>query len=236
KFPENDFKGDTVAKKRRRIEQDQLQETRRDLVSLNHAKEHQYVDNCYRKRNIAAKCKQQMATSIALSGKDTYENSGTTVSPLYVSLFDPLKKRRVTWDYVGESGSADQDLSRGRATFMENVTRTVVLDRKTETHLHHSPVEESKSLRSTVEDFNEIKLQPGLIVHSTLVATFEMDQDALKATAEVKNGTVALQSWVHRKGVGRPGSLWNLFYNTDLKRCTVDESILLAFLSIQESL
>ena len=32
------------------------------------------------------------------------------------SLFDPLKKRRVTWGYVAESDSADQDLSRGWAT------------------------------------------------------------------------------------------------------------------------
>lgn len=32
------------------------------------------------------------------------------------SLFDPLKKRRVAWGYVGESDSPDQDLLRGWAT------------------------------------------------------------------------------------------------------------------------
>ncbi|GKA76015.1 beta-fructofuranosidase, soluble isoenzyme I-like protein [Tanacetum coccineum] len=111
------------------------------------------------------------------------------------SLFDPLKKRRVTWGYVGESDSPDQDLSRGWAT-LYSLARTVVLDRKTGTHLLHWPVEEIESVRSNVQEFNEIKLEPGSIVpldigsatQLDIVATFEVDQDALKATTEVNNG------------------------------------------------
>nr|XP_043634575.1 beta-fructofuranosidase, soluble isoenzyme I-like [Erigeron canadensis] len=110
------------------------------------------------------------------------------------SLYDPLKKRRVTWGYVGESDSADQDLSRGWATIY-NVGRTVVLDRKTGTHLLHWPVEEIETLRSNVREF-EIELKPGSIIpleigsatQLDIIATFEVDEDALKATSETNDG------------------------------------------------
>ncbi|KAJ0855974.1 putative beta-fructofuranosidase, 2,1-fructan:2,1-fructan 1-fructosyltransferase [Helianthus annuus] len=107
------------------------------------------------------------------------------------SLYDPLKKRRVTWGYVAESDKHNQDRTRGWATIF-NVGRTVVLDRKTGTHLLHWPVEEIESLRYNGQEFNEIELEPGTIIpldigtatQLDIVATFVVDQDALNATSE----------------------------------------------------
>nr|AFB83199.1 fructan-fructan 1-fructosyltransferase [Cichorium intybus] len=100
------------------------------------------------------------------------------------SLYDPLKKRRVTWGYVGESDSPVQDLNRGWATIY-NVARTIVLDRKTGTHLLHWPVEEIESLRYDGREFKEIELAPGSIMpldigpatQLDIVATFEVEQE-----------------------------------------------------------
>nr|APM87558.1 1-FFT [Taraxacum brevicorniculatum] len=110
------------------------------------------------------------------------------------SLYDPLKKRRVTWGYVGESDSPDQDINRGWATIY-NVGRTVVLDRKTGTHLLHWPVEEIESLRSNVREFNEIELVPGSIIpldigmatQLDIVATFKVDPEALMAKSDINS-------------------------------------------------
>ncbi|KAI3704995.1 hypothetical protein L1987_75225 [Smallanthus sonchifolius] len=108
---------------------------------------------------------------------------------------------RITWGYVGESDSAEQDLSKGWATIY-NVRRTVVLDRKTETHLLHWPVEEVESLRYNAREFKEIELEPGSIVpldigtttqsdtsrkESWIFATFEVDQDVLEAASETND-------------------------------------------------
>ncbi|MFS7951707.1 putative 2,1-fructan:2,1-fructan 1-fructosyltransferase [Helianthus anomalus] len=79
------------------------------------------------------------------------------------SLYDPLKKRRITWGYVAESDKHNQGLTRGWATIF-NVGRTVVLNRKTRTHLLHWPVEEIESLRYNGQEFNEIELEPGTII------------------------------------------------------------------------
>ncbi|GKD16818.1 beta-fructofuranosidase, soluble isoenzyme I-like protein, partial [Tanacetum coccineum] len=121
-------------------------------------------------------------------------------------LFEPLKKRRVTWGYVGESDNPDQDISRGWPT-LYSLARTLVLNRKNGTHLLHWPVEEIESLRSNVQKFNEIKLEPGSIAPLDIGSATQVDQDALKATTEVNNGcgcttmgAVALQAWVQRKG------------------------------------
>ncbi|XP_024971387.1 beta-fructofuranosidase, soluble isoenzyme I-like [Cynara cardunculus var. scolymus] len=110
------------------------------------------------------------------------------------SLYDPLKKRRVTWGYVAESDSYDQDVSRGWATIY-NVARTIVLDRKTGTHLLQWPVEEIESLRSNGHEFKNITLEPGSIIpldvgsatQLDIVATFEVDQEALKATSDTND-------------------------------------------------
>ncbi|XP_076906120.1 beta-fructofuranosidase, soluble isoenzyme I-like [Bidens hawaiensis] len=110
------------------------------------------------------------------------------------SLYDPLKKRRVTWGYVGESDQADHAISRGWATIY-NIGRTVVLDRKTGTHLLHWPVEEIESLRYSGQEFKDIELKPGAIIpldigtttQLDIVATFEVDQDALKSTHETND-------------------------------------------------
>ncbi|XP_076906118.1 beta-fructofuranosidase, soluble isoenzyme I-like [Bidens hawaiensis] len=107
------------------------------------------------------------------------------------SLYDPLKKRRVTWGYIGESDKADQDISRGWATIY-NIGRTVVLDRKTGTHLLHWPVEEIESLRYNGQEFEDVELEPGTIVplgigtatQLDIVATFVVDEDALNTTNE----------------------------------------------------
>nr|AAD00558.1 fructan-fructan 1-fructosyltransferase [Cichorium intybus] len=107
------------------------------------------------------------------------------------SLYDPLKKRRVTWGYVAESDSADQDLNRGWATIY-NVARTIVLDRKTGTHLLHWPAEEIESLRYDGREFKEIELAPGSIMpldigpatQLDIVATFEVEQETFMRTSD----------------------------------------------------
>nr|GEW02872.1 hypothetical protein [Tanacetum cinerariifolium] len=46
-------------------------------------------------------------------------------------------------------------------------------------------------MQTAIGNANRIKLD--------IVATFEVERDALKATTKVKNDTVALQAWVHCK-------------------------------------
>ncbi|XP_076937364.1 beta-fructofuranosidase, soluble isoenzyme I-like [Bidens hawaiensis] len=107
------------------------------------------------------------------------------------SLYDPLKKRRVTWDYVGESDKLEHTLSKGWAN-VYNIGRTVVLDRKTGANLLYWPIEEIESLRNKGQELKEITLEPGSIIpldigtatQLDIVATFEVDHDAINPTHE----------------------------------------------------
>ncbi|XP_076906119.1 beta-fructofuranosidase, soluble isoenzyme I-like [Bidens hawaiensis] len=108
------------------------------------------------------------------------------------SLYDHLKKRRVTWGFVRESNKRVDVISRGWAF---TIGRTVVLDRKIGTNLLHWPIEEIESLRYKGKEFKKIKLEPGSIIpldvgtttQLDIVATFEVDQDFIKAAPKTND-------------------------------------------------
>ncbi|KAK9070460.1 hypothetical protein SSX86_010862 [Deinandra increscens subsp. villosa] len=108
------------------------------------------------------------------------------------TFYDPSKKRRVLWGYVGETDRPTNDLRKGWANML-NVPRTVVLDPKTQTNLIQWPVEESETLRSqTYDEFKDVVLRPGSLVHLDvrsateldISASFEVDEASLERSLE----------------------------------------------------
>ncbi|KAI7742228.1 hypothetical protein M8C21_018861 [Ambrosia artemisiifolia] len=108
------------------------------------------------------------------------------------TFYDPSKKRRVLWGYVGETDPQTSDLEKGWANVL-NVPRTVVLDTKTQSNLIQWPVEETETLRSEEHDeFKDIELRPGSLVpldiglatQLDISASFEVDEALLSATLE----------------------------------------------------
>ncbi|MFS7949786.1 putative beta-fructofuranosidase, Sucrose:sucrose fructosyltransferase [Helianthus anomalus] len=108
------------------------------------------------------------------------------------TFYDPIKKRRVLWGYVGETDLQNDDIKKGWANML-NVPRTVVLDPNTQSNLIQWPVEEAETLRSkTYDEFKDVKLAPGSLVplniDSTaqldISASFEVDEALLDATLE----------------------------------------------------
>ncbi|KAK1441425.1 hypothetical protein QVD17_07309 [Tagetes erecta] len=94
------------------------------------------------------------------------------------TFYDPSKKRRVLWGYVGETDPKKVDLKKGWANML-NVPRTVVLDPKTQTNLIQWPVEETETLRSKkYEEFNDVILQPGSLVPLDIGSATELDISA----------------------------------------------------------
>ncbi|KAI3705687.1 hypothetical protein L1987_75928 [Smallanthus sonchifolius] len=108
------------------------------------------------------------------------------------TFYDPSKKRRVLWGYVGETDPQMDDLVKGWANVL-NVPRTVVLDTKTQSNLIQWPVEETETLRSQdYDEFKDVVLHPGSLVpleigsatQLDISATFEVDETLLGATLE----------------------------------------------------
>ncbi|XP_076921080.1 beta-fructofuranosidase, soluble isoenzyme I-like, partial [Bidens hawaiensis] len=108
------------------------------------------------------------------------------------TFYDPSKRRRVLWGYVGETDLPQSDIKKGWANML-NVPRTVVLDLKTQTNLIQWPVKETETLRSeTYDEFKEVKLTPGSLVpldigsaaELDISASFEVDEASLDATVE----------------------------------------------------
>nr|XP_043614906.1 beta-fructofuranosidase, soluble isoenzyme I-like [Erigeron canadensis] len=108
------------------------------------------------------------------------------------TFYDPSKKRRVLWGYVGETDPQNDDLKKGWANIL-NVPRTVVLDTKTQSNLIQWPVEETESLRSEEHnEFTDVDLRPGSIVpldiceatQLDISASFRIDETLLSATLE----------------------------------------------------
>ncbi|VAI68235.1 unnamed protein product [Triticum turgidum subsp. durum] len=69
------------------------------------------------------------------------------------SFYDPVKKRRVVWAYVGETDSERADITKGWAN-LQSIPRTVELDEKTRTNLIQWPVEELDTLRINTTDLS----------------------------------------------------------------------------------
>ncbi|KAM0014363.1 putative sucrose:sucrose fructosyltransferase [Helianthus debilis subsp. tardiflorus] len=108
------------------------------------------------------------------------------------TFYDPSKKRRVLWGYVGETDPQKDDLEKGWANIL-NVPRTVVLDTKTQSNLIQWPVEETETLRSEeCDEFKDVELRPGSLVpldvgsatQLDISASFEVDEALLGATLE----------------------------------------------------
>ncbi|KAD6796493.1 hypothetical protein E3N88_07389 [Mikania micrantha] len=108
------------------------------------------------------------------------------------TFFDPSKKRRILWGYVGETDPQKNDLKKGWANMM-NVPRTVTLDPNTQSNLIQWPVEETETLRSEkYDEFKDVELGPGSLVplHIGLAseldisASFEVDEALLSGTFE----------------------------------------------------
>ncbi|KAI3751215.1 hypothetical protein L2E82_22263 [Cichorium intybus] len=108
------------------------------------------------------------------------------------TFYDPSKKRRVLWGYVGETDPQKDDLAKGWANIL-NVPRSVVLDTKTQTNLIQWPVEEVETLRSKKhKEFKDVVLRPGSLVpldigsatQLDISASFEVEDAMLGATLE----------------------------------------------------
>ncbi|MFS7949791.1 putative sucrose:sucrose fructosyltransferase [Helianthus anomalus] len=91
------------------------------------------------------------------------------------TFYDPIKKRRVLWGYVGETDLQNDDIKKGWANML-NVPRTVVLDPNTQTNLIQWPVEEAETLRSkTYDEFKDVKLAPGSLVPLNIDSTAQVN-------------------------------------------------------------
>ncbi|KAJ0453194.1 putative sucrose:sucrose fructosyltransferase [Helianthus annuus] len=90
------------------------------------------------------------------------------------TFYDPSKRRRVLWGYVGETDLQQNDLKKGWANML-NVPRTVVLDPKTQSNLLQWPVEEIETLRSKkYHEFKDVELRPGSLVPLDIGSTAEV--------------------------------------------------------------
>ncbi|KAF5790443.1 putative sucrose:sucrose fructosyltransferase [Helianthus annuus] len=95
------------------------------------------------------------------------------------TFYDPLKKRRVLWGYVGETDTVKEDRIKRWANIL-NFPRTVTLDIKTQTNLIQWPIEEVEMLRfKTHFEFKDIELRPGSIVPLNIGSTTKLDISAL---------------------------------------------------------
>ncbi|XP_074557421.1 beta-fructofuranosidase 1-like [Curcuma longa] len=104
------------------------------------------------------------------------------------SFYDPAKRRRVLWGWVGEADSEAADVRKGWAS-LQSIPRTVELDAKTGRNLVQWPVEEVKSLRMSSQKFENIKLLPGSLIpldvspatQVDMEGEFEIDEAAISA-------------------------------------------------------
>ncbi|MQM18958.1 hypothetical protein Taro_051960 [Colocasia esculenta] len=108
------------------------------------------------------------------------------------TFYDQEKKRRVLWGWIGETDSEQADIKKGWAS-IQTVPRTVVLDQKTGgRNLLQWPVEEVESLRQGSKAYVGVRVPAGFVVpldvgeatQLDIEAEFEVDKDALEATAE----------------------------------------------------
>ncbi|MFS7949775.1 putative sucrose:sucrose fructosyltransferase [Helianthus anomalus] len=104
------------------------------------------------------------------------------------TFYDPSKRRRVLWGYVGETDLQQNDLKKGWANML-NVPRTVVLDPKTQSNLLQWPVEEIETLRSEkYQEFKDVELWPGSLVPLDVGSTAELD---ISASFEVDKASMS---------------------------------------------
>ncbi|KAM3196864.1 hypothetical protein ACQJBY_072513 [Aegilops geniculata] len=93
------------------------------------------------------------------------------------TFYDPTKRRRVMWAYVGETDSNRTDLAKGWAN-VQAIPRTVALDEKTRTNLLQWPVEEIETLRYNATDLSGITIGTGSVIPLHLRQAAQLDIEA----------------------------------------------------------
>ncbi|XBI34737.1 hypothetical protein VPH35_120508 [Triticum aestivum] len=93
------------------------------------------------------------------------------------TFYDPAKRRRVMWAYVGETESNRTDLAKGWAN-LQAIPRTVALDEKTRTNLLQWPVEEIETLHHNTTDLSGITIGTGSIFPLHLRQAAQLDIEA----------------------------------------------------------
>lgn len=109
------------------------------------------------------------------------------------TFYDQDKERRILWGWIGESDSEFADVKKGWAS-IQSIPRTILLDKKTSTHLLQWPVKEVESLRLSNNTFDKVKMAPGSITKLNvpsatqldIVAEFVIDKEALDKAPESK--------------------------------------------------
>uniref|UniRef100_A0A0D9VB53 beta-fructofuranosidase n=1 Tax=Leersia perrieri TaxID=77586 RepID=A0A0D9VB53_9ORYZ len=107
------------------------------------------------------------------------------------TFYDPAKRRRVLWGWVGETDSERADVAKGWAS-LQSIPRTVELDTKTGSNLLQWPVEEVETLRKNSTDFSGITIDTASVfplnLHRStqldILAEFHLDPLAVDAVLE----------------------------------------------------
>uniref|UniRef100_A0A453MRS2 Beta-fructofuranosidase 1 n=1 Tax=Aegilops tauschii subsp. strangulata TaxID=200361 RepID=A0A453MRS2_AEGTS len=93
------------------------------------------------------------------------------------TFYDPAKKRRVLWGWVGETDSERADVAKGWAS-LQSTPRTVVLDIKTGSNLLQWPVEEVETLRTNSTDLGGVTNDHGSVFPLSLHRATQLDIEA----------------------------------------------------------
>uniref|UniRef100_J3L8T3 beta-fructofuranosidase n=1 Tax=Oryza brachyantha TaxID=4533 RepID=J3L8T3_ORYBR len=111
------------------------------------------------------------------------------------TFYDPAKRRRVLWGWVGETDSERADVAKGWAS-LQSIPRTVELDTKTGSNLLQWPVEEVETLRTNSTDLGGITVDYASVFPLNLhratqldiLAEFELHPDDVDAALEADVG------------------------------------------------
>ncbi|VAI41549.1 unnamed protein product [Triticum turgidum subsp. durum] len=90
------------------------------------------------------------------------------------TFYDPAKKRRVLWGWVGETDSEHADVAKGWAS-LQSIPRTVVLDTKTGSNLLQWPVEEVETLRTNSTNLGGVTVDHGSVFPLSLHRATQLD-------------------------------------------------------------
>ncbi|VAI52881.1 unnamed protein product [Triticum turgidum subsp. durum] len=93
------------------------------------------------------------------------------------TFYDPSKKRRVLWGWVGETDSERADVAKGWAS-LQSIPRTVVLDTKKGSNLLQWPVEEVETLRTNSTNLGGVTVDHGSVFPLSLHRATQLDIEA----------------------------------------------------------
>ncbi|XP_008794813.2 beta-fructofuranosidase 1 [Phoenix dactylifera] len=111
------------------------------------------------------------------------------------TFYDPARRRRVLWGWIGETDSERADVLKGWAS-LQAIPRTVLFDTKTRSNLLQWPVEEVERLRMSSKNFSGIVIDSGSVLSLNITratqldieAVFEIEGEALAMTVEADVG------------------------------------------------